>query len=269
MRRARDLFRERRPDVEADGEMQGDAALSEDVRRTFLPDSTLSGAANVLICPNIDSANILFNVLKITGGQGVTVGPMLLGAAKPVHILTPSATVRRVVNMTALTVAAVREERTQGQQERSRAGRTRRAVAVVALRAGAGGARGRAPRPAPRRRRAGAQPSRPARKSSTAWWISAALFITNGPYCTIGSFSGRPAIEQRARRAVARGTQHDAVAGLVVGEDRHAAGRHRPSAAAGGVPRPPARRGRRRRRRCARPAARCAKRAPASRCRSR
>ncbi len=113
MRKARDLFRERRPDIEADGEVQGDVALSEDVRRSFLPDSTLSGAANVLICPNIDAANILFNVLKITGGQGVTVGPMLLGAAKPVHILTPSATVRRVVNMTALTVGAAQAQAAQ------------------------------------------------------------------------------------------------------------------------------------------------------------
>jgi malate dehydrogenase (oxaloacetate-decarboxylating)(NADP+) len=75
------------------------------VRQRFLPDATLTGAANVLILPNLDSANILFNVLKMTGGQGVTVGPMLLGTAAPVHILTPSATVRRVVNMTALSVA--------------------------------------------------------------------------------------------------------------------------------------------------------------------
>jgi len=88
--------------------MHGDAALSESVRATFLPDSTLKGAANLLVLPSLDSANILFNVLKITSGQGVTVGPMLLGAAKPVHILTPSATVRRIVNMTALAVAEVR-----------------------------------------------------------------------------------------------------------------------------------------------------------------
>jgi malate dehydrogenase (oxaloacetate-decarboxylating)(NADP+) len=105
MREARDLFVQRMPDVEADGELQGDAALSEEVRHQFLPETTLKGAANVLILPNLDAANILFNVLKMTGGQGVTVGPMLLGAAAPVHILTPSATVRRIVNMTALTVA--------------------------------------------------------------------------------------------------------------------------------------------------------------------
>jgi malate dehydrogenase (oxaloacetate-decarboxylating)(NADP+) len=107
MRAARDVFARRMPDVEADGEMQGDAALSEEVRQHFMPDGTLTGAANVLILPNLDSANILFNVLKMTGGQGVTVGPMLLGTAAPVHILTPSATVRRVVNMTALAVADV------------------------------------------------------------------------------------------------------------------------------------------------------------------
>ena len=105
MRQARDLFIQRMPDVPADGEMQGDAALSDSVRHKMLPESTLDGTANILICPNLDAANILFNVLKMTGGQGVTVGPILLGAAKPVHILTPSATVRRIVNMTAVAVA--------------------------------------------------------------------------------------------------------------------------------------------------------------------
>ena len=105
MRAARDLFVQRAPDIECDGEMQGDAALSESVRRSYLPDSTLSGAANLLVLPNIDAANILFNVLKVTGGHGVTVGPILLGAALPAHILAPSATVRRIVNMSALAVA--------------------------------------------------------------------------------------------------------------------------------------------------------------------
>jgi malate dehydrogenase (oxaloacetate-decarboxylating)(NADP+) len=105
MRRATELFKALRPGVVCDGEMHGDAALSEEVRRNFLPDTTLSGEANLLLLPNIDAANILFNVLKVTGGHGVTVGPVLLGAARPVHILTPSATVRRVVNMTALAVA--------------------------------------------------------------------------------------------------------------------------------------------------------------------
>jgi malate dehydrogenase (oxaloacetate-decarboxylating)(NADP+) len=105
MRLARDLFVRMAPDVECDGELQGDAALSEDIRSTSLLDSTLSGEANVLICPNLDAANILFNVLKITSGNGLTIGPVLLGAAASVHILTPSATVRRIVNMTALAVA--------------------------------------------------------------------------------------------------------------------------------------------------------------------
>ena len=107
MRAARDLFVQRAPHIECDGEMHGDAALSESVRQGYLPDSTLKGSANLLMLPNLDAANILFNVLKMTGGQGVTVGPVLLGAAQPAHVLTPSATVRRVVNMTALAVADV------------------------------------------------------------------------------------------------------------------------------------------------------------------
>ncbi|MDP3761962.1 MAG: NADP-dependent malic enzyme [Ramlibacter sp.] len=107
MRLARDLFAKMAPDVECDGELQGDSALSEAVRAGSLMDSTLSGEANLLICPSLDSANILFNVLKMTGGHGITVGPLLLGAAKSVHILTPSSTVRRVVNMTALAAAGV------------------------------------------------------------------------------------------------------------------------------------------------------------------
>jgi malate dehydrogenase (oxaloacetate-decarboxylating)(NADP+) len=105
MRLARELFGKLAPDVECDGEMQGDSALAEPVRRGALMDTTLAGEANLLICPTLDAANILFNVLKITGGHGITVGPMLLGAAKSVHVLTPSSTVRRVVNMTALAAA--------------------------------------------------------------------------------------------------------------------------------------------------------------------
>jgi len=105
MRAARDLFVQRAPHIECDGEMHGDAALSESVRMGYLPETTLTGSANLLVLPNLDAANILFNVLKMTGGQGVTVGPVLLGAAKPAHVLNPSATVRRIVNMTALAVA--------------------------------------------------------------------------------------------------------------------------------------------------------------------
>jgi malate dehydrogenase (oxaloacetate-decarboxylating)(NADP+) len=105
MRAARDLFTQWYPDIECDGEMQGDAALSDKIRHDMLPDSTLTGAANLLVAPNLDAANILFNVLKVTSGHNVTVGPILLGSAAPVHILTPSSTMRRVVNMTALAVA--------------------------------------------------------------------------------------------------------------------------------------------------------------------
>ena len=105
MREARDLFVARMPHIPADGEMQGDAALSEAVRNKLLPGSTLDGSANILICPNLDAANILFNVLKTTSGHGTTIGPILLGAAASAHVLTPSSTVRRVVNMTALAAA--------------------------------------------------------------------------------------------------------------------------------------------------------------------
>jgi len=104
VRRARDLFRALAPDVECDGEMHGDSALSAKLRAATMPDSTLSGEANLLVCPNLDAANILFNVLKTVAGSGVTIGPMLLGAAAPAHVLTPSSTVRRLVNMTALAV---------------------------------------------------------------------------------------------------------------------------------------------------------------------
>jgi malate dehydrogenase (oxaloacetate-decarboxylating)(NADP+) len=89
--------------------MHGDAALSESVRRSYLPETTLSGSANLLVLPNIDAANIAYNLLKTAAGGGIAIGPVLLGAARPVHILTPSATVRRIVNMTALAVADVAE----------------------------------------------------------------------------------------------------------------------------------------------------------------
>ncbi len=105
MREAYELFSQQNPDIEADGEMHGDAALSEIIRRNMLMDGRLTGEANILICPNLDAANILFNVLKTVGGEGTTVGPMLMGAARPAHVLTPSSTFRRVLNMTALTAA--------------------------------------------------------------------------------------------------------------------------------------------------------------------
>ncbi|MFA7664709.1 MAG: NADP-dependent malic enzyme [Burkholderiaceae bacterium] len=105
MREACEIFRRIAPDVEADGELHGDAALSEEVRSRFILEPGMSGSTNVLILPNLDAANILFNVLKMTGGHGVTVGPILLGTVAPVHIVTPSATIRRIVNLTALAVA--------------------------------------------------------------------------------------------------------------------------------------------------------------------
>jgi len=114
MRSARDLFVARAPEIECDGELQGDAALSEVIRASFLTDATLTGSANLLVLPNLDAANILFNVLKVTASNGVTIGPILLGAAAPVHILTPSATMRRLVNMTALAVADAAESRAPG-----------------------------------------------------------------------------------------------------------------------------------------------------------
>jgi malate dehydrogenase (oxaloacetate-decarboxylating)(NADP+) len=104
MSRALDLIEKLAPDLEIDGEMHGDAALSEAIRNHVHPDSKLKGEANLLIMPNLDAANIAFNLLKMVGGEGITVGPILLGAAAPVHILTPTATVRRLVNMTALCV---------------------------------------------------------------------------------------------------------------------------------------------------------------------
>ncbi len=111
MREARDILRTTAPDLECDGEMHGDAALSPAIRDMMHPDSTLSGEANLLVMPNVDAANISFNLMKIANGDGVSVGPVLLGAAMPVHILTPSATVRRLVNITALAVVDAKEQR--------------------------------------------------------------------------------------------------------------------------------------------------------------
>ena len=108
MREARQLLAETSPELSVIGEVHGDAALSEEIRRLYQPEGGFAGSANLLVMPSLDAANILFNVLKVSAGKGVTVGPILLGAAKPVHILSPSATVRRIVNMTALAVADVR-----------------------------------------------------------------------------------------------------------------------------------------------------------------
>jgi malate dehydrogenase (oxaloacetate-decarboxylating)(NADP+) len=105
MRAARDIFAAQHPELECDGELHGDAALQEEIRTSYLADSTLSGSANLLICPTLDAANILYNVLKTTTSGGVTVGPVLMGSAATAYILTPAATVRRVLNMTALAAA--------------------------------------------------------------------------------------------------------------------------------------------------------------------
>jgi malate dehydrogenase (oxaloacetate-decarboxylating)(NADP+) len=98
------LVRTQAPDLEIDGEMHGESALSEAIRKQSDPESPLGGEANVLVMPNLDAANISYNLLKMTGGDGMSVGPILLGAARPVHVLAPTSSVRRVVDMTALVV---------------------------------------------------------------------------------------------------------------------------------------------------------------------
>ncbi len=104
MREVLSRLNERAPELEVEGEMHGDAALDERIRQAAFPNSRLKGQANLLIMPTLDAANISFNLLKVAAGDNLTIGPILLGAAKPVNILTPTATVRRIVNMTALTV---------------------------------------------------------------------------------------------------------------------------------------------------------------------
>ncbi|WPU24297.1 NADP-dependent oxaloacetate-decarboxylating malate dehydrogenase [Cedecea neteri] len=104
MRKTLELVRERAPDLEIDGEMHGDAALVESIRHERMPDSPLKGSANILIMPNVEAARISYNLLRVSSSEGVTVGPVLMGVAKPVHVLTPIASVRRIVNMVALAV---------------------------------------------------------------------------------------------------------------------------------------------------------------------
>ncbi|MCL2657292.1 MAG: NADP-dependent malic enzyme [Betaproteobacteria bacterium] len=111
MRRALALLHERHPELEVEGEMHGDAALDASIRELVFPNARMREDANLLIFPTLDAANIAFNLLKTGAGDGMTVGPILLGSAKPVHILTPTATVRRIVNMTALTVVEAGQER--------------------------------------------------------------------------------------------------------------------------------------------------------------
>jgi len=111
MRAALAIIQKNAPELEIDGEMHGDTALDSALRKSIMPDSPLTGDANLLVMPNIDAANIAYNLLKTASGNGVAIGPILLGCSKPVHILTPSATVRRIVNMTALCVVDAIAER--------------------------------------------------------------------------------------------------------------------------------------------------------------
>jgi malate dehydrogenase (oxaloacetate-decarboxylating)(NADP+) len=111
MRAALAIVRERAPDLEIDGEMHGDTALDPALLQSMMPDTSLKRDANLLIMPNIDAANIAYNLLKTAAGNGIAIGPILLGCAKPVHVLTPSATVRRIVNMAALCVMDAVAER--------------------------------------------------------------------------------------------------------------------------------------------------------------
>jgi malate dehydrogenase (oxaloacetate-decarboxylating)(NADP+) len=104
MRVALAMIQKQMPTLEIEGEMHGDAALNYDILKTIMPDSRLKGSANLLVLPNIEAANIAYNLLKVAAGNGVAIGPIMLGCANPVHILTPSATVRRIVNMAALCV---------------------------------------------------------------------------------------------------------------------------------------------------------------------
>ncbi|WP_105663133.1 NADP-dependent oxaloacetate-decarboxylating malate dehydrogenase [Cronobacter dublinensis] len=104
MRETLALVRERAPELMIDGEMHGDAALVESIRNDRMPDSPLKGSANILIMPNVEAARISYNLLRVSSSEGVTVGPVLMGVAKPVHVLTPIASVRRIVNMVALAV---------------------------------------------------------------------------------------------------------------------------------------------------------------------
>ncbi len=111
MRRAHEIFRSLAPHISSEGELQGDSALDAQLRNARLSSNQLEGSANLLVCPNLDAANIMFNVLKVTGGKGLTIGPTLLGAKASVHILTPSASMRRILNQTAIAVASAEVRR--------------------------------------------------------------------------------------------------------------------------------------------------------------
>jgi malate dehydrogenase (oxaloacetate-decarboxylating)(NADP+) len=112
MRRATELLAQSHPEIEADGEMQGDSALSEVTRKLVLPHSRVEGSANIMIMPNLDAANIAFQMIKVLSGA-LPVGPILIGPAKPAHILTPSVTARGILNMTAVAVVEAQERMKQ------------------------------------------------------------------------------------------------------------------------------------------------------------
>ena len=107
MGRARELLAQQAPQLEVEGEIHGDAAVSASIRALVFPQSRLTGDANLLVMPCLDAANIAFNLLKVLAGDGITIGPVLLGAEKSVHIMTSTTTVRRIINMSALAVAGV------------------------------------------------------------------------------------------------------------------------------------------------------------------
>jgi len=111
MSEARRMIQDIDPQLRVEGEMHGDAALDEAIRKRIFPNSQISGEANLLIMPNLDAANIAFNLMKVTAGEGITIGPILLGARQVVHVLTPTATVRRLVNMSALCSVDAASER--------------------------------------------------------------------------------------------------------------------------------------------------------------
>jgi malate dehydrogenase (oxaloacetate-decarboxylating)(NADP+) len=113
MREALPIVRELAPDLEIEGEMHADAALNEELRLELFPNSRLKGAANLLILPSLDAAHISLNILKVLG-DGLPVGPMLLGSAKPAHILSPSVTARGIVNMTAVAVVDAQDFAARG-----------------------------------------------------------------------------------------------------------------------------------------------------------
>ena len=119
MRDALELIRAAMPQLDVEGEMHGDAALSAEARLKTFPNARMRDDANLLIMPTLDAANISFNLLKVVGGSGITVGPILLGAARPVHILTQTATVRRIINMTALAVVDAQEQEKQSMSRSS------------------------------------------------------------------------------------------------------------------------------------------------------